>query len=199
MTFVLKLAEEELYQNYKEKALHNDSDEDADSRGPKPDNGIVVQYRPIRTSWSQLSVVRLNTLYFPSSLSIQDTNRNTHSMHLWLCLRSSGMLELPGMLSYPVWLQSIPILPLPLPPFLLFVGSTGAFSSWSWVGREGDSRPDPQEALLGLVPASWTAPHTRHTEDMLKILPPKRNAVAPALHNKVKDWNGRITDGMGSK
>ncbi|XP_014906305.1 rho guanine nucleotide exchange factor 26-like [Poecilia latipinna] len=54
--------EEELYQNYKEKALHNDSDEDADSRGPKPDQGIVVQYRPIRTSWSQLSVVKKNGL-----------------------------------------------------------------------------------------------------------------------------------------
>uniref|UniRef100_A0AAZ3QIC0 Rho guanine nucleotide exchange factor 26 n=1 Tax=Oncorhynchus tshawytscha TaxID=74940 RepID=A0AAZ3QIC0_ONCTS len=49
--------EEELYQNYQEKALHNDSDEDQ-SREPKPDEGIVVQYRPIRTSWSQLSVVR---------------------------------------------------------------------------------------------------------------------------------------------
>uniref|UniRef100_A0A8C5HVW2 Rho guanine nucleotide exchange factor 26 n=1 Tax=Gouania willdenowi TaxID=441366 RepID=A0A8C5HVW2_GOUWI len=44
--------EEELYQNYQEKALHNDSDEDAESREAKPDNGIVVQYRPIRTSWS---------------------------------------------------------------------------------------------------------------------------------------------------
>uniref|UniRef100_A0A3B5LX20 Rho guanine nucleotide exchange factor 26 n=1 Tax=Xiphophorus couchianus TaxID=32473 RepID=A0A3B5LX20_9TELE len=54
--------EEELYQNYQEKALHNDSDEDADSRGPKPDQGIVVQYRPIRTSWSQLSVVKKNGL-----------------------------------------------------------------------------------------------------------------------------------------
>ncbi|XP_053176498.1 rho guanine nucleotide exchange factor 26-like [Scomber japonicus] len=54
--------EEELYQNYQEKALHNDSDEDADSREPKPDNGIVVQYRPIRTSWSQLSVVKKNGL-----------------------------------------------------------------------------------------------------------------------------------------
>ncbi|XP_045929090.1 rho guanine nucleotide exchange factor 26-like isoform X2 [Micropterus dolomieu] len=50
--------EEELYQNYQEKALHDDSDEDADSREPKPDNGIVVQYRPIRISWSQLSVVK---------------------------------------------------------------------------------------------------------------------------------------------
>ncbi|XP_034403950.1 rho guanine nucleotide exchange factor 26-like isoform X2 [Cyclopterus lumpus] len=54
--------EEELYQNYKEKALHNDSDEDADSREPKPDNGIVVQYRPIRTSWSQLTVVKRSGL-----------------------------------------------------------------------------------------------------------------------------------------
>ncbi|KAM3616218.1 uncharacterized protein V6R79_014510 [Siganus canaliculatus] len=54
--------EEELYQNYQEKALHNDSDEDADSREPQPDNGIVVQYRPIRTSWSQLSVVRKSGL-----------------------------------------------------------------------------------------------------------------------------------------
>uniref|UniRef100_A0A8C2WIN7 Rho guanine nucleotide exchange factor 26 n=1 Tax=Cyclopterus lumpus TaxID=8103 RepID=A0A8C2WIN7_CYCLU len=52
----------ELYQNYKEKALHNDSDEDADSREPKPDNGIVVQYRPIRTSWSQLTVVKRSGL-----------------------------------------------------------------------------------------------------------------------------------------
>ncbi|XP_038154175.1 rho guanine nucleotide exchange factor 26-like [Cyprinodon tularosa] len=50
--------EEELYQNYKEKALHNDSDEDADSRRPKPDRGIVMQYKPIRTSWSQLSLVK---------------------------------------------------------------------------------------------------------------------------------------------
>ncbi|XP_037533462.1 rho guanine nucleotide exchange factor 26 [Nematolebias whitei] len=54
--------EEELYQNYQEKALHNDSDEDADSRGPKPDDGIVVQYRPLRASWSQLSVVKKSGL-----------------------------------------------------------------------------------------------------------------------------------------
>lgn len=54
--------EEELYQNYQEKALHNDSDEDADSREAKPDDSIVVQYRPIRTSWSQLSVVKKSGL-----------------------------------------------------------------------------------------------------------------------------------------
>ncbi|KAI4879958.1 hypothetical protein NFI96_029666, partial [Prochilodus magdalenae] len=50
--------DEVLYQNYQEKALHNDSDEDAESRGAKPDDNIVVQNRLIRTSWSQLSVVK---------------------------------------------------------------------------------------------------------------------------------------------
>lgn len=68
------VSEEELYQNYQEKALHNDSDEDADSREPKPDNGIVVQYRPIRTSWSQLSVVRHNSSIF---LYTQFTDKHT--------------------------------------------------------------------------------------------------------------------------
>uniref|UniRef100_A0A7N6C0P5 Rho guanine nucleotide exchange factor 26 n=1 Tax=Anabas testudineus TaxID=64144 RepID=A0A7N6C0P5_ANATE len=61
--------EEELYQNYQEKALHNDSDEDADSRQPKPDNGIVVQYRPIRTSWSQLSDSSLTIPFFSPALN----------------------------------------------------------------------------------------------------------------------------------
>uniref|UniRef100_A0A1A7YQV7 Rho guanine nucleotide exchange factor (GEF) 26 n=2 Tax=Iconisemion striatum TaxID=60296 RepID=A0A1A7YQV7_9TELE len=65
--------EEELYQNYQEKALHNDSDEDAYPREPKPDNGIVVQYRPIRTSWSQLSVVRKSGL--SDQLSPEDRKR----------------------------------------------------------------------------------------------------------------------------
>ncbi|XP_053479620.1 rho guanine nucleotide exchange factor 26-like isoform X1 [Ictalurus furcatus] len=50
--------DEVLYQNYQEKALHNDSDEDAERREPKADERIVVQYKPIRTSWTQLSVVK---------------------------------------------------------------------------------------------------------------------------------------------
>uniref|UniRef100_A0A8C1VT08 Rho guanine nucleotide exchange factor 26 n=1 Tax=Cyprinus carpio TaxID=7962 RepID=A0A8C1VT08_CYPCA len=53
-----KVKEEVLYQNYQEKALHNDSDEDAEPKHPQPDESIVVQYKPIRTSWSQLSVVK---------------------------------------------------------------------------------------------------------------------------------------------
>ncbi|XP_028274624.1 rho guanine nucleotide exchange factor 26-like isoform X2 [Parambassis ranga] len=65
--------EEELYQNYQEKALHNDSDEDADSGEAKPDNGIVVQYRPIRTSWSQLSVVKKSGL--SNQMSQEDRKR----------------------------------------------------------------------------------------------------------------------------
>ncbi|XP_077422012.1 rho guanine nucleotide exchange factor 26-like [Vanacampus margaritifer] len=55
--------EEELYQNYQEKALHNDSDEDADSREAPADNSIVLQYKPIRTSWSQLTVVKKSGLF----------------------------------------------------------------------------------------------------------------------------------------
>ncbi|KAG7268425.1 hypothetical protein CRUP_008975 [Coryphaenoides rupestris] len=54
--------EEELYQNYQEKALHNDSDEEAEASPPQPDDRIVVQYRPIRTSWNQLSVVKKSGL-----------------------------------------------------------------------------------------------------------------------------------------
>ena len=59
LIFVCAVTEDEvLYQNYQEKALHNDSDEDAESREAKPDDNIVVQSKLIRTSWSQLSVVR---------------------------------------------------------------------------------------------------------------------------------------------
>ncbi|XP_069474508.1 rho guanine nucleotide exchange factor 26 [Ambystoma mexicanum] len=47
-----------LYQNYKEKALDIDSDEEADCREGKSDERIVIQYRPLRASWSQLSAVK---------------------------------------------------------------------------------------------------------------------------------------------
>ncbi|XP_056622650.1 rho guanine nucleotide exchange factor 26-like isoform X2 [Triplophysa dalaica] len=62
-----------LYQNYQEKALHNDSDEDAESKEPKPDKGIVVQFKPIRTSWSQLSVVKKSGIC--ETLSQEDRKR----------------------------------------------------------------------------------------------------------------------------
>lgn len=50
-----------LYQNYKEKALDIDSDEEADNKEPKEDL-IVVLYKPLRSTWSQLSVVKKNGL-----------------------------------------------------------------------------------------------------------------------------------------
>ncbi|XP_023677876.1 rho guanine nucleotide exchange factor 26 [Paramormyrops kingsleyae] len=50
--------DEVMYQNYQEKALHNDSDEEAEPRMPESDPGIVVQYRSIQTCWSRLSVVK---------------------------------------------------------------------------------------------------------------------------------------------
>ncbi|XP_066565588.1 rho guanine nucleotide exchange factor 26 isoform X1 [Amia ocellicauda] len=52
--------DEVLYQNYKEKALHNDSDEDAEPKEQKSDERIVVQYKPLRSMWSQLTVVKKN-------------------------------------------------------------------------------------------------------------------------------------------
>ncbi|XP_053566039.1 rho guanine nucleotide exchange factor 26 [Bombina bombina] len=51
-----------LYQNYKEKALDIDSDEDADSKEQKTEDRIIVEYKPLRSTWSQLSVVRKNGL-----------------------------------------------------------------------------------------------------------------------------------------
>ncbi|XP_069753604.1 rho guanine nucleotide exchange factor 26-like isoform X3 [Narcine bancroftii] len=54
-----------LYQNYKEKALtlnNGDSDEDSDHNAPleeqRSEEKIVMSFKPIRSFWSQLSVVR---------------------------------------------------------------------------------------------------------------------------------------------
>ncbi|XP_072723687.1 rho guanine nucleotide exchange factor 26 [Ciconia boyciana] len=51
-----------LYQNYKEKALDIDSDEESEPREQKSDEKIVFHYRPLRSTWSQLSVVKKNGL-----------------------------------------------------------------------------------------------------------------------------------------
>ncbi|XP_058044498.1 rho guanine nucleotide exchange factor 26 isoform X2 [Ahaetulla prasina] len=51
-----------LYQNYKEKALDIDSDEDIESKEHKSDEKIVIQYKPLRSTWSQLSAVKRNGL-----------------------------------------------------------------------------------------------------------------------------------------
>ncbi|XP_074446843.1 rho guanine nucleotide exchange factor 26 [Larus michahellis] len=51
-----------LYQNYKEKALDIDSDEESESREQKSDEKVVFHYKPLRSTWSQLSVVKKNGL-----------------------------------------------------------------------------------------------------------------------------------------
>ncbi|XP_069831569.1 rho guanine nucleotide exchange factor 26 [Dendropsophus ebraccatus] len=61
-----------LYQNYKEKALDIDSDEEADCKEPKEDR-IVVLYKPLRSTWSQLSVVKKNGL--SQSVGLEERKR----------------------------------------------------------------------------------------------------------------------------
>ncbi|XP_051482227.1 rho guanine nucleotide exchange factor 26 [Apus apus] len=51
-----------LYQNYKEKALDIDSDEESEPRDQKLDEKVVFHYKPLRSTWSQLSVVKKNGL-----------------------------------------------------------------------------------------------------------------------------------------
>ncbi|NXK54613.1 ARHGQ factor, partial [Chauna torquata] len=51
-----------LYQNYKEKALDIDSDEESEPREQKSDEKTVFHYKPLRSTWSQLSVVKKNGL-----------------------------------------------------------------------------------------------------------------------------------------
>ncbi|XP_060053604.1 rho guanine nucleotide exchange factor 26 isoform X2 [Erinaceus europaeus] len=51
-----------LYQNYKEKALDIDSDEESEPREQKSDEKIVVHHKPLRSTWSQLSAVKKNGL-----------------------------------------------------------------------------------------------------------------------------------------
>lgn len=48
-----------LYQNYKEKALDNDSDEESEPREQKSDEKVIFPYKPLRSTWSQLSVVSI--------------------------------------------------------------------------------------------------------------------------------------------
>ncbi|XP_041898675.1 rho guanine nucleotide exchange factor 26 isoform X3 [Corvus kubaryi] len=45
-----------LYQNYKEKALDIDSDEESEPQEQKLDDKVVFHYKPLRSTWSQLSV-----------------------------------------------------------------------------------------------------------------------------------------------
>ncbi|XP_058586259.1 rho guanine nucleotide exchange factor 26 isoform X3 [Neofelis nebulosa] len=51
-----------LYQNYKEKALDIDSDEESEPKEQKSDEKIVIHHKPLRSTWSQLSAVKRNGL-----------------------------------------------------------------------------------------------------------------------------------------
>nr|XP_006202888.1 rho guanine nucleotide exchange factor 26 [Vicugna pacos]XP_015093483.1 rho guanine nucleotide exchange factor 26 [Vicugna pacos] len=51
-----------LYQNYKEKALDIDSDEESEPKEQKSDERIVIHHKPLRSTWSQLSAVKRNGL-----------------------------------------------------------------------------------------------------------------------------------------
>ncbi|KAJ7324272.1 hypothetical protein JRQ81_017292 [Phrynocephalus forsythii] len=52
-----------LYQNYKEKALDIDSDEEVELKDCKSNEKIVIEYKPLRSTWSQLSAVKRNGIF----------------------------------------------------------------------------------------------------------------------------------------
>ncbi|XP_044801583.2 rho guanine nucleotide exchange factor 26 isoform X4 [Bubalus bubalis] len=52
-----------LYQNYKEKALDIDSDEESEPKEQKSDEKIVIHHKPLRSTWSQLSAVTWSTAF----------------------------------------------------------------------------------------------------------------------------------------
>ncbi|XP_072474781.1 rho guanine nucleotide exchange factor 26 isoform X2 [Notamacropus eugenii] len=87
-----------LYQNYKEKALDIDSDEDSEPKGQKPDEKIVIHYKPLRSTWSQLSAAMFEVIssehsyllsleilirMFKNSKELSDTMTKTESHHLF--------------------------------------------------------------------------------------------------------------------
>ncbi|KFO27908.1 rho guanine nucleotide exchange factor 26 [Fukomys damarensis] len=51
-----------LYQNYKEKALDIDSDEESELKEQKSEEKIVIHHKPLRSTWGQLSAVKRNGL-----------------------------------------------------------------------------------------------------------------------------------------
>ncbi|XP_010213463.1 PREDICTED: rho guanine nucleotide exchange factor 26 [Tinamus guttatus] len=62
-----------LYQNYKEKALDIDSDEEPEPQEQKLDEKVVIHYKPLRSTWSQLSVVKKNGL--SEAISLEERKR----------------------------------------------------------------------------------------------------------------------------
>ncbi|XP_026521118.1 rho guanine nucleotide exchange factor 26 isoform X3 [Notechis scutatus] len=80
-----------LYQNYKEKALDIDSDEDVESKEQKSDEKIVIQYKPLRSTWSQLSAVKRNGL---SQTISQEERKRQEAMFEVISSEHSYLLSL---------------------------------------------------------------------------------------------------------
>ncbi|KAB0374435.1 hypothetical protein FD755_014691 [Muntiacus reevesi] len=87
-----------LYQNYKEKALDIDSDEESELKEQKSDEKIVIHHKPLRSTWSQLSAAIFEVIssehsyllsleilirMFKNSKALSDTMTKTESHHLF--------------------------------------------------------------------------------------------------------------------
>uniref|UniRef100_H0X4F5 Rho guanine nucleotide exchange factor 26 n=1 Tax=Otolemur garnettii TaxID=30611 RepID=H0X4F5_OTOGA len=80
-----------LYQNYKEKALDIDSDEESEPKEQKSDEKIVIHHKPLRSTWSQLSASHrlnyssvLNLIRRPREEAIFEVISSEHSYLLSL-------------------------------------------------------------------------------------------------------------------
>ncbi|XP_074154144.1 rho guanine nucleotide exchange factor 26 [Sminthopsis crassicaudata] len=80
-----------LYQNYKEKALDIDSDEDSEPKEQKQDEIIVIHYKPLRSTWSQLSAVKRNGL---SQTISQEERKRQEAMFEVISSEHSYLLSL---------------------------------------------------------------------------------------------------------
>ncbi|XP_043854431.1 rho guanine nucleotide exchange factor 26 [Dromiciops gliroides] len=80
-----------LYQNYKEKALDIDSDEDSEPKEQKPDEKIVIHFKPLRSTWSQLSAVKRNGL---SQTISQEERKRQEAMFEVISSEHSYLLSL---------------------------------------------------------------------------------------------------------
>ncbi|EGW13186.1 SH3 domain-containing guanine exchange factor [Cricetulus griseus] len=87
-----------LYQNYKEKALDIDSDEESEPKEQKPEEKIVIHHKPLRSTWSQLSAAIFEVIssehsyllsleilirMFKDSKELSDTMTKTERHHLF--------------------------------------------------------------------------------------------------------------------
>ncbi|XP_028927776.2 rho guanine nucleotide exchange factor 26 isoform X1 [Ornithorhynchus anatinus] len=80
-----------LYQNYKEKALDIDSDEDSEPKEQKSNEKIIIHYKPLRSTWSQLSVVKRNGL---SQTISQEERKRQEAMFEVISSEHSYLLSL---------------------------------------------------------------------------------------------------------